>query len=1166
MNEEIRSLIESLRRGDHESPDDKIALLVAALREFRVEPSFLLTLLKAPQAVLRTAAVEAASGRAEGEIRDTVLSLAEDREQRVRVKVAEVLGEWPDSLAMPALGRLLEDSDHEVRHTAIKSSRGKPSLLPQQQWILATDPSYSIRLEAAQVLSDQSDPGILPSLFAALADDDDDDVRRCCADLLERRLQRGDEKFQTAAPTDPAVLHRGFRSLRAFTARVPLLHAWLEERTREIVDPAALAAYGTDLTGLALAQTLPRAHGFEEPVRALLQLFHRDQPRSLVLVGDSGVGKSALVNELTYALARPENGGWRVLRMSPTEFMSGTRYLGEWETRVKELVQMIRRPRRILLYVPNLNDLSSMGRWSKSDANVATALAPHLEDGSVVLLGESTPEEFEKGIGSMPSLQRLFEKVLLQEPSVEATHRILTRLAEAAQVSLEPAMIERLVEVSGFFLSHLKRPGNAAHLLQTTLASRGENPAPLAFHEILALLSSSTGVPVHLLDDATPLRLEEVRGFFEERIMGQPEAVDSVVDLITLVKAGLTDPAKPFGVLLFVGPTGVGKTEIARALAEYIFGDPKRLLRFDMSEYASVEGFQRLIGSTGENGALTDAVRQQPFSVVLLDEIEKSHVNVFDLCLQLFDAGRLTDGRGRLVDFRRCILIMTSNIGAETPGRAVGFLNQNSPPPAAGPDSEKTWRELSRFFRPEFLNRIDRIVNFRPLSLEVAERIARREIDLVLQRSGITRRHLALNLDPAALALMVREGYSPHFGARPLKRTVERLLLLPLARSLTSGVAQAHSVLTLRVRNEQIEVLVVPASPPAPAARPEPPRVDRLAPLRDRVANLVHGMASLQDSLTPLHQRKSERVSETQRPGFYQDTVRRGAVFEDIRRIDQFLQLVETVSRQVEALNHRTQSLPIPAREAPALKTRIDAAEADLAHIRSVAAASDSADLGDVFVHLQRVDQTGGSIEALEQLTRLYLGWAGRKRLSALVWGEFRSEKVQRVILELTGLGAYGLMKAELGLHQFDHRHKRPARHGERERILEDREIIRVEVIPVPSEASRGFSTEVTARWKELKPVRSHLLERARWSVSLFHAPSLQSTEIWLAGKREEAETEALRFFEAYIRSVPQLAEGSSQLARHYWLGIGSKIRDLRSGRTTTNLAQVFKGHLELVR
>jgi ATP-dependent Clp protease ATP-binding subunit ClpA len=695
-----------------------------------------------------------------------------------------------------ALEALLADREVPVRMRGCKAAAGQPAFRDRLSELAQRDDQWGVRQAAIQALGEVEHPR---SCRAPGAGDCGGAGRRC-PPVGGRSVGEGGRPAGTGLPravfgAGGAALIKALSQLEGSWggARCPGVKAWLKRRTESLVDIPGLARFGTDMTAQLETAGLPRAFEVGDSIAMLLERLQREPARPLALVGRSGCGKTALVNELVRALALPENGGWRVLRMAPADFLTGTKYVGEWETRVRDLVAAIRHPRRVLVYVPNLADLAAVGRSEKSDANVAAALAPHLEEGSIRLIGESTPEEFERGLGKEPALVRLFERVLVEPATVEGTRQVVRAMRDHDGIPATDGVLNELVDASEFYLSHIARPGGAAGLLRAVMEGRRGNREPVRRRDILVTLSQSTGVPVDLLDDTAPLDLERLRGFFEARIIGQSDAVEAVVDLVTLVKAGVTDPNKPFGVMLFVGPTGVGKTELARVLAEYIFGDPGRLVRFDMSEFASPDGFTRLIGGRGENGLLTDAVRQRPFSVILLDEIEKSHVNVFDLCLQIFDAGRLTDGHGRLVDFRRSIVILTSNVGAESPVAEVGFGGRPGPQGLTGGasnqpmDAERTFRELTRFFRPEFLNRLDRIVHFAPLSIDVAERIARRELDLVLQRSGVARRNLSVSVDPGVIALLVREGYSPHFGARPLKRTVERMVLLPLGRALATG-------------------------------------------------------------------------------------------------------------------------------------------------------------------------------------------------------------------------------------------------------------------------------------------------------------------------------------------------------------------------------------------
>lgn len=1157
MHDDISVLIDSLRRGDYEDPAEKIRLLAAALREHHADDALLLALLQAPQTPLRLAGLEACrNGQPSPEILAAMERLSGDAEEGVRQRLADVIATLSETLFATTLRALIQDRDDAVRMAAVKTAAVRLEFFDEVCALLLEDTDWQVRDSTARAIAEVDNPGYIAPLFTALAQDDDSDVQRQCARALERWLGRDPAAASERLPDDLEVIAGARQAVDDIYGRFPRLTAWIRERTATIVSPKALEKYGTDLTLLAQSGALPRAYGVEELVETLVGMIDRETPRSIVLLGNAGCGKSALVNELTYTLARPEHGGWHVLRVSPSDFMAGTLYMGEWETKVKEMVEAIRRPRRVLLYVPKLSDLHAAGRWSKSDSNVASALAPYLEDGSVLLLGESTPKEYERGLGGEESLRRLFDPVKVPDADAEQTGAILRAISDAAGAVIEDAVLDGLRELCDHFLGHTARPGNAAVLLRAVI-EQADPGAPVALRAVLEALSRSTGIPVDLLDDAQALDAGVVRAFFEGRIIGQPEALDAVVDVVTLIKSGLIDPNKPLGIFLFVGPTGVGKTELARALAEYLFGDPARLLRYDMSEYASNEGFERLIGSSQQNGMLTDAVRQNPFSVVLLDEIEKSHVNVFDLCLQVFDAGRLTDGRGATVDFRRTIVILTSNIGATGAGLRVGF-GVDGDEAAPETNADRTLRALSQYFRPEFLNRIDRIVNFRPLSLEVAERIARREVNQVLQRSGITRRRLTIDIDPAVVSLLVKEGYSPYFGARPLKRTVERLLLLPLARVIAAGRIAAGDVLRLTLRDGRIAVQVVPApSIPTPAQEPAP------AALLPDTERLLEAYRALDGPLQALDERKSMLLELTHQSSFYRDAPLRVRTFEEIHRLDRFLEMTGHVGESLERLADRLRQGAPRRGDDAGIRRQLAGLEGQLQQLRFIATCGDAHDLGDAVLQVSLVDRQGKPLDGVRQLAEMYLGVAARWGMQGEVLAEFVDAQTDSIYLRVVGLGAFALLRRESGLHQFTRRSQRHVPRTGQEIHEDEKEFLRVDCLPALEKPDARFIAGVKARVHALRPAWSRLIAGADQHGYLFHEPSLRSLEAWTTGPRAEA-LERLLYLSYLQVQAADPPPPPAALVRAYQFGAGARVRDIRTGRSTTRLKDVLRGRLEL--
>ncbi|MCY2958743.1 MAG: AAA family ATPase [Planctomycetota bacterium] len=1148
MDPALQRLVDAVIAGN----DESVEQLAATLRreEFRGAP--LDDLARHAHPRVRRAVIDALAGRTDGAAERHVRAGIADEEDEVRTAAARTLVAHPPWCADEDVRALSLDGEWSVRQLAAKAARGRPALL-DRVYALCSDDDEDVRLAALQGLAHEPFARCAAALLARTADEHTK-PRRAAQQALEKRLER-DAAPSGLADVTPEVLEKAHLALKSAAATFPRSAAWVAALASTVVDATALAGFGVDLSAEARRGELPRGHEVADHVAHLREVLARPGARSAVLLGPAGSGKTAIANELAHALMAE---GCFLLRLSPADLLVGTKYIGEWQTRLSDLVRHARRPKRVVIVVPNVHELVDVGRATESLESAATMLLPQLENGSIALVGESTPEAFALAVQRVPSLGRVLEVVRVEPADAARTQRILERIASDAGAVVPRETLARLSEIAELMLSGAAQPARSAGLLRTVLdrAAKLAPGVPPRFtpRDVLAAVSTTTGVPIELLDDDAPLDLSRVRAFFESRVMGQPEAVDAVVELVTLVKAGLNDPRKPAGVFLFVGPTGVGKTELSRALAEYLFGDANRLVRIDLSEYATEHAHERLLGGRGRSGALTGPIRERPFSVVLLDEVEKANQNVFDVCLQLFDAGRLTDAAGSTVDFTRSIVILTSNVGSAVPTETrLGFGRER---PAA-PDAEAVDRALRQFFRPEFLNRIDRVVHFRPLALETAERIAERELSRVLDRSGIERRNLTIAPGAGVVALLLARGYSPAFGARPLKRTVERLVLLPLARALAVGDIQNGSFVALIARGDHIEIEV--EAPEDELAVGETPRASRsLEEVRARAARLAESADARAADLEPLRGRRSELVATTSEPGFWDDREKALAALDDVHRVEAVLERATAHDAAARTLAEHALREREP-REAGRLAERLRALEAEGDRADLLATRGLAGELADAALTVSLVRRTGTAFPAVEPVARMYAAWAERLGLEVEVLDDRRDDGASEdvVAFAIRGAGAHALLAHEDGDHRF------------LDKTLGDREgraVVRVEVLRLPSAEGGLDRARVRVEKRNLGGVGAgRFLLAPRHELRFVLEPGHAALRVW-----SESDSEA-----EILRRLPLLAARRAATIRHsavptvvrrYVLGASPVVRDRRTGVSTGRVAQVLAGDLDLLR
>ncbi|MFN3201234.1 MAG: AAA family ATPase [Bradymonadia bacterium] len=681
---------------------------------------------------------------------------------------------------------------------------------------------------------------------------------------------------------------------------------------RRLVPPVTLKTVGANLIHRAKDGRLNRAFGRDAIVQQVMEQLERPG-RGVLLVGPRGCGKTAIVHEVARRLAAlelPIEQRTDLWAVDGNRIIAGMSVVGAWEARVQAMVHELS-ARQDILYVDDLPTLVFTGRSAKSDTHVASFLEPHLAQGEIRLLGECTPARLEATRREAPGF---FARLhIIQVPPMDERDTLgvlvgTVRNLEAEQaITITPEVLEGVLALTRRFAPHQCHPGKAVDLMTRFAGAHHGKLAPrnergrrvLGEKTLVSFYARETGLPDFVLWAGRAPKAREVQAHFSERIVGQQAASTTATEVVTLMQQGINDPQRPLATLLFVGPTGVGKTETAKALAEYLFGTSDRLVRFDMSEFQSPMAMSRLFGDRWQpEGELTRQVARQPFSVVLFDEIEKAHPQVFDAFLQVFGEGRLTNAAGRTTDFSNTILIMTSNLGVRGAQSPLGF---STPGDGVAQEAIHYRKAAEGFFRPEFFNRIDRVVPFRTLNRDDMGPLVQRTLLQIINRRGLRRSGVRVTVEPALVELLIDQGFDPRYGARSLKRALEQRLTVPLAAHLVAQPSNRTTLVELYREGEAIGMEVWALDEPQAEALPDY-TIERWPELELRHQQLVGFVAAI--GADEWHQRQ---------------LTRRGALLEQYNRAE----TGEGPALSVEALAE-LESLSFSLREVGDLTQQVD--------------------------------------------------------------------------------------------------------------------------------------------------------------------------------------------------------------------------------------------------
>ena len=907
-----------------------------------------------------------------------------------------------------------------------------------------------------------------------------------------------------------------------------------------------------ELTALARAGKLPVGHGLEQAANELASLLTRGGKAPL-LAGDQGVGKSAIVQELARRIHEgnvPDGlKGCRVIEMTAAGIFART-------STPKGAAELLEDFLTEVGAVPSIVFIRDVGLVQGT--SLVPVLVRALRSARVRFIFETDLRRATELLRSDEALAERLHLTVVNEPTLERARWILGKTAEELEVEhglpIDPSACDMALRLSVKFLLAQRLPRKAIELLKETVTeAAGAARERVSDQDVLARFCAATRLPRFMADDAVPLKLDEISQFFGARLLGQTDAVQAVLRSVALLKAGLNNPRRPLGVFLFAGPTGVGKTHLAKLLADYLFGAHERLVRINMADYPDFGDEQILFGNPwsqtlqGKRGELTRHLDNRVFTVLLLDEFEKAHAKCHDRFLQLFDEGQFINAAGETIPCNNTLIVCTSNVGAEVYREGpMGFASLRSDDDIIS----EIDRRISATFRPEFLNRFDALCHFRPLGKVEIRRIAQREVGRVLEREGIRARQLDVEVSPEVVELLVERGYSPVNGARFLQREIEKTLTAALAveiarQALPAGTpvkvvthkGLVHAIAEPRVKKEKEVVSQVTL--PAVGAQVARKKLDAKAliaeaeSLMGRAAGLASAAGRPQ-----LEARRRELLEVSQSPGFWDDGEKAASVLRAFRKIDAQLGEFDRLREVCQVARRRARD----ARTEVALSAAVRAVEEAAREVRLAearVAAGASGDVDDAWLDICAAAEGAEAVAWVQELVTMYAGWAQRRGYESTVVAE-GAEPV-RAVLHIHGPGVFGFLAGERGVHR---------------RVENDQRLTAYVRLSRLSDAPVELGESAALKVKEVKRRPGTFTEKVSSEGSAVDQKTGRAVSLF--------GTQGVDALRQICLAVLEGQGTSGEEVRRYFVGKSPRVEDPRTGEASPRIKDVMRGEIDV--